>query len=505
MKFVVEDATIKDIKLSSERKSPGKVLPPQPAKPSKMEELQLEVTSQIKNKYDANVLGNVAALLQGDDYTSQIQSIRETLKSEKKIQEMQNTVNQKKAYWDTKVKELSDTSKIKDAEKIVNEIKDEKNFLAQAKGVQKLTSTLESIQKQYREVEKATSALQTDVKLISNYPKELQQFVNEDIASLKNRFSIPQVDLKDMAMNLFAGQFAEYIAKARKYQALANQYLPEKKDQEEVIPPPRSAGKNYEFPVTTGYPLFWLKKAEISSKGTPNSYSGDLSGVLTDVTTSPKLIKKPVILDVKGNFPDLGMAGVKALIKADYTKMIPKQSALVEVASFKVDEKSLSKSKEFSLALKEGEARTSMDITLEEQNFVMNWSSSIAKPSFIVESSSKMAKEMISNILEEMPFISINGKAEGTFKNFSMGISSNLGTELGKGISKEIGSKVNEAQAKLNSLVEEKISKPKQELLSSINASKGDLEKLSRIQDLYRANENEIKAQLDKLIKIPRW
>src|SRR5690606_17443519 len=99
--------------------------------------------------------------------------------------------------------------------------------------------------------------------------------------------------------------------------------------------------------------------------------------------------------------------------------------------------------------------------------------------SFIVESSSKMAKEMISNILEEMPFISINGKAEGTFKNFSMGISSNLGTELGKGISKEIGSKVNEAQAKLNSLVEEKISKPKQELLSSINASKGDLEKLS--------------------------
>src|SRR5690606_29430058 len=109
--------------------------------------------------------------------------------------------------------------------------------------------------------------------------------------------------------------------------------------------------------------------------------------------------------------------------------MIPKQSALIEVASFKIDEKPLSQSKELSLSLKEGEARTSMDITLEEQNFVMNWSSSIAKPGFVVESSSKLAKEMVSNILHEMPFISINGKAEGTFKNFSMGISSNLGTE----------------------------------------------------------------------------
>lgn len=501
MKFVVEDASIKDIKIASERKRAGKVLPPQPAKPSKMEELQYEVTSQIKNKYNANVLGNIVSLLQGEDYNSQIQEIRETLKSEKKIQEMTNSVNQKKAFWDTKVKELSDTSKIKEAEKIINEIKSQKNFLAQAQGVQKLTTTLEGIQKQYKEVEKASSSLQADMKLISNYPKEVQQYVNEDIASLKNRFSIPQIDFKDMAMNLFAGEFAEYIAKARKYQALANQYLPEKKEQEEVVPPPRSSGKNYEFPITTGYPFFWLKKAAISSKGTPNSYSGDLAGELTNVTTSPKLIKKPILLDVKGNFPDLGMSGVKAIIKADYTKMIPNQSALIEVASFKVNGRSLSQSKEMTLALKDGEARTSMNIALEEQNFTMHWTSSIAKPDFIVESSSKLAKEMVSNILQGMPFISINGSAKGTFKNFSMDISSNLGTELGKGIGKELGSKVNEAQAKLNSLVEGKINKPKQELLSSINANSKNLKELSQVQDLYKANENKIKAEIEKLKK----
>lgn len=502
MKFVVEDASIKDIKIASQRKRPGKVLPPQPAKPSKMEALQLEVTSQIKNKYNANVLGNIAALLQGEDYTSQIQAIRDTLKSEKKVQEMTNNVNQKKSYWDGKVKELSDTSKIKEAEKVINEIKNEKNFLAQAQAVQKLTKTLDEIQKQYKEVEKASSALQSDLKMISAYPKELQQYVNEDIASLKNRFSIPQVDFKDMAMNLFAGEFAEHIAKARKYQALADQYLPEKKEPEAaVIPPPRSAGKNYEFPITTGYPLFWLKKAAISSKGTPNSYSGDLAGELTNVTTSPKLIKKPVILDVKGNFPDLGMSGVHANIKADYTRSIPKQSAKIEIARMKIASRNLSNSKELSLSIKDGEARSSIEVQLEEQNFSTEWKSTINRPEFLVESSSKLAKEMVSNILQGMPFISIDGSAKGTFKNFKMDISSNLGTELGKGISKEIGSKVNEAQAKLNSLVEEKINKPKKELLSSINSSSQNLKQLSQIQDLYKANEGKIQQEIEKLKK----
>lgn len=501
MKFVVDEASIKDIKISSPRKSPGKVLPPQPAKPSKVEELQNEVLAQVKNKYGSNVLGNMMNLLQGEDYNSQIKEIRETLKSEKKVQEMIADVNQKKSFWDKKVKELSDTSKIKEVEKTINDVKKEKNFLAQAQGIQKLTSTLGSIQSQYKEIQKATSQLESEVKAISNYPKDLQKFVNEDIASLKNRFSIPQLDFKDMAMHLFAGEFAEYIAKARKYQALADQYLPEKKEKEAVVPAPRSEGKNYEFPITTGYPLFWLKHAEISSKGTPDSYSGDLSGKLTNVTTSPKLINKPVVLDVNGNFPDIGMSGVKAIITADYTKMIPKQSALIEVNAFKIAERLFSESKDLRLGFKEGVGRASINMELEEQNILMNWSSSITKPDFFVESNNKLARDMLSNILDGIPFISINGNVAGTFKKFNMSISSNLGNELGKGISKEIGAKVNEAQSKLNAMVEEKINNPKKELMSAISGNSQNLSQLSKIEDLYKANEGKIKSEIEKLKK----
>ncbi|MFN9941870.1 MAG: TIGR03545 family protein, partial [bacterium] len=124
------------------------------------------------------------------------------------------------------------------------------------------------------EAQKAGKKLETEIRAVAAYPKEVEALVRNDIDSLKNRFQIPQLDVKDMAMALFSKELGGYISQARKYQALAKQYLPEKKEREEVLPPPRSVGKSYEFPITKSYPLFWLKKAAISSKGTADSYSG---------------------------------------------------------------------------------------------------------------------------------------------------------------------------------------------------------------------------------------
>ena len=237
MKFVVNDASINNIQMLKPRKSPGKVLPPEPAKPSALDKMQLEVMAQVKTKYGNNMLGDLVTILEGGDYKDQIQTIRESLKSEIRVKEMIKDVESKKEFWDGKIKTLSDTTKIKSIESQVNAISKEKNFLEQAKGVQQLTKLLNEVNDQYKEIQSASKQLQSEVTAITKYPTELQNLVNQDINSIKGRFSIPQIDLKDMAMHLFAGQFAEYIVKARKYQALAKQYLPEKKEKEaEVIP-----------------------------------------------------------------------------------------------------------------------------------------------------------------------------------------------------------------------------------------------------------------------------
>ncbi len=498
-KFVVEESSINNIQLMSKRSSPGHVLPPSPAKPSKMEALQAQVVNQVKNKYGGNVLGNIIALLEGGDPQAQLEKIRDELKSEARIKAMAEDVNNKKVFWDEKIKDLSDTSKLKEVETQIAAVRSEKNFLKQAEGVKKLTDLLKDVQKQYKEIEKSSKQLQSEVKALSNYPKEVEKLVKEDVASLKDRFQIPKIDFKDMAMHLFAGEFADKIAKARKYQALAKEYLPEKKEKEEVIPPKRSEGKSYQFPVTTGYPLFWLKKAAISSKGTADSYSGDVAGVLSNVTTHPKQIMKPVVLDLQGNFPSAKIMGVKAVLTADFTRDIGRQSALIQVNSFGVPEKMFVNDEKLKFGFLNAVGSSTINATLEGEKVNMSWVSALTQPKFLIETKNKLAHEILTNVVNNIPVINLDGRATGTFANLNMDIKSNLGTELSQGFTREIGAKLTEAQAKLTAMVDEKINQPKAELMNAINGNNKNLSQLGNLEDLYKKNEDRIKMEIAKL------
>lgn len=502
MKFVVEDASITDIQISSPRKSPGKVLPPEPAKPSKLNEIQNQVIAQVKNKYGANMLGDALSILEGGDYEAQVAKIRETLKSEARVKEMLADVEGKKQFWDGKVKELSDTSKLKSIEAQVQSISKEKNFLEQAKGVQKLTGLLKEAESQYKDVQSASKELQSQVNSVAQYPKELQNLVNEDIKSLKNHFSIPKLDFKEMAMHLFAGEFAQYITKARKYQALAKQYIPEKNEEQDVvIPRKRSEGKDYQFPITTGYPLFWLKRAALSSKGTADTYSGNIAGELTNVTNAPKQIGKPIVLDLKGDFPAVKVSGVHAKITIDFAHSTPKQSALIEVASFEVPEKLFVSNEKMKFGLEKAIGKARVEAQLVQEEVSMKWSALLSSPKFVVDTSNKLAKEMLTNVMNGIHAINIDASATGTFNNLNMNISSNLGDELSSGITREVGHKIAEAQKKIQNLIDEKINKPKEQLMAGLGGNQNNLSSLNNLQELYKKNEGKIKEEIAKLQK----
>jgi uncharacterized protein (TIGR03545 family) len=502
MKFVVDDASITNVQLNKPRRSPGKVLPPKPAKPGKIEELQNQVMAQVKNKYGANVLGDALALLEGQDVEGQIEKIRGELKSEARAEAMVKEVTEKRKSWDERIKNLSNTSKLKEIEAEVQKISKQKNVLQQAQAVKNLNDLLKEVEDQYEDVEKATKDLKSDVAAVTEYPKELQALINQDIASLKNRFSIPQLDFKDMAMHLFAGQFADYIAKARKYHAVSKEYMPTKKeDKEEIVPRQRSEGKTYLFPVTTGYPLFWLKRAAISSQGTAESYSGNVSGELTNVTTAPKQIKKPMLLDMQGNFPTAEIMGVRALVTVDHTKKLPKESAMIQVNSFKVPEKMFVSNEKLKLGFLNAVGASTINANMVGGKINMDWTSSLTKPNFLVETSSQEAKKILTNILNDIPVINIKGNATGSFTDLKMNLSSNLGEELGAGLKRELSQKLTAAQTKLNNLVEERVNKPKEELLAEVGATRQNLSQLGNLQELYKKHEKQIENEIQKVKK----
>ncbi|MGE3609011.1 MAG: TIGR03545 family protein [Bacteriovoracaceae bacterium] len=502
MKFVVEDASIENIQIYKPRKSPGDVLPPEPAKPSKLTQIQNEVIAQVKNKYSSNMLGDIISILEGGDYMSQVDQIRGSLKSEARVKEMLADLQSKKQSWTDKANKLSDTTKLKAVEAEVQSITSQKNILEQAKGIKRLTDLLKEVNDQYKEVQKASDDLKSEISTVTKYPQELQTLVTQDIAELKNHFAIPKLDFKDMAMHLFAGQFVQYIAEARKYQAMAKQYMPEKKnDEEPVIPHKRAQGENYHFPITTGYPLFWLKRAAISSKGTAESYSGNVSGELTNVTNAPAQIQRPLKLDLKGDFPTVQVNGVQAVFTLDHTQAISRIEALLKVASFAVPEKMFTETDKLKFGFLKATGSTTFNASLVEDQVNINWASSFNQPQFIVETPNKIAKEILTNTVNAIPVINLNGSATGTFTDLNLHISSNLADELSSGLQREIGNKITEAQNKITAMIDERINKPKADLMAQLGSTNQDLTKIENIKKLYKKNEANIKAEIERFKK----
>lgn len=502
MKFVVDDASIEDIMLMSKRRRPGKILPPSPAKPSKTEAMQDELVSQVQSKYQGNVLENLITFLDGSSVDDQIKEIRGTLKSEARINEMIKEIDSKKEYWDKEIKSLSDDKIVKDIESKIQTISKEKNDLKKLSMAKEIADDIKVVNERVKSVKAKSNELQAEVNKISQFPKEVQQLVKEDTESLKSRFSIPSLDLKDLAFNLFAKDFVKYLGTFRKYSEVAKQYLPEKKkgeEKEEVIPPKREEGRTYHFPVTTGYPFFWLKHAAISSKGTEGSYVGDVKGKLTDVTSDPKLIKKATILDVNGNFPTQNLVGVKALFALHHHVEDAYQEALVQVNQFKLDNKLFVNEKDKKFGISEANGTSTLRARIQNNTVDMNWLSHFNEPKYIVDLNTKSGTQILNRILNNIPIISLEAHAKGPFNKLNMDLKSNLGDELGKGLKSELTSQINSAQSKINALVDEKIKGPQNELLSKINLSGNQLKSFKDLEGLYKKYEDQLQAELKKL------
>jgi uncharacterized protein (TIGR03545 family) len=207
------------------------------------------------------------------------------------------------------------------------------------------------------------------------------------------------------------------------------------------------------------------------------------------------------MLEMRGDFPTAKIMGVKAIVTIDHTKAIGRQTALIHVNSFGVPEKMFVDDPKLKFGFKNAIGTSTINASMVENNIKMSWNSALTKPQFIIESSSKIAKDMFSNVLNSIPVININGSATGTFSDLNLDISSNLGDELGQGFSREIGLKVTEAQDKVKSLIDEKINKPKDELMASISGNNKNLSSLTNVKELYAKNEDRIKAEIEKLKK----
>lgn len=502
-KVAVEDASILDIRLGTLRKRPGRVLPPPPPSESKTEQLKAQALATMEKQFQHNVLGDAAALLQGADPASQLKNIEGELKSSKRIKELEAELQKKKAEWEARIARLPKNEDIKGFETRAKSIKTSgfSNPVEVTQSIQQIDALVKDVDGKIKEVQSTSQAVGSEMNSLKKSMDELKSFVDNDIKDLQNRFKIPSLDAASIAKSIFGPMILSRVRQFETYANKAREYMPPKKTPEQKAefakpkPRERSEGRTYKFGKPKAYPMFWLKKAAISSKESPDGPSGDITGELKNLTDDPPMLGLPTTLSFSGRFPHSQIEGVKGLVTIDHRTDEPVESLELTVASFPVTEQKLLQSDEVNIGFKEATGSSKLTAVLRNQELNMNLQSVFTKITHETTAKNAMVDDILKNVMNDLSKVTLNAEIKGSWSNLSFGFDSNLGSELQKGFEKQLQAKINEAKGKLQKMIDDAIGTEKNKLLGEFSSSQGDITKVLQSKE---SAINGLKGELEK-------
>lgn len=532
-KILVNEAAIENIQFATTRKSPGKVAPPEPPRqgPSAVEEqaerLKQAALAKAEQEYADNMLGDLAAILGGTDSKAQLGKIESSLESKKKAQEIEAEIQQKQKYWDEKIRTLPNQKDLQALNDQFNRIKykDFKSPQELQTSLQELDAVLKKGDAYSKQIGNAGPELENDLKKISTDIKSLDALIKADVKALESRFRIPSINPKDISRALFNKYLGKYNSKINHYRGIAEKYVPpkylkkgkDKEDPNEVLiqPREREKGISYEFGRKNSYPLLWIKKATISSQAGMSPKSGNIRGEILDITTQQSLIGRPTVATLKGDFPADQIENL--LLKIVINNLQPESliSYNMEIGSYPIGASELVQSPDVQISLTKATGKLSIEGTLKAlRDFKMNINNQFAAVGFSVEAKDKTIKDILGGAFAGLPIINISGVASGYLPAISFDISSNIGTELERGLRRQVDAKIAEARrqietyingevGKTREAIEKQVSQLKNQLATEIKKIEGQLDTQKK-QAETKANqakkdaENQGRKQIEK-------
>jgi uncharacterized protein (TIGR03545 family) len=366
----------------------------------------------------------------------------------------------------------------------VKEVKDVAQLQAAVKELQAIRDEFEAKSKPIVE---AGSSLSGDMKGLQTSFAGLDDVVREDVRGLQARMKLPSLDAGNLSQALFGMDVLNKVQQARGYMEQVRQYMPAKGKQADK-PAPRNIhkGRDYAFGHPKGYPAFWLRRALVTST-LPDGKG--LSGEIRDAATDQSLVGRPMIATLKGDFPQQGVAGVKAELVVDHTKAEPVERMELSVAHYGVAGRSLVNSTNVTLGFAQASAAAGFTAELRGEQVAIQARNRFRDVAFETTAQSPVVREMMNASLAGLKTVSMDAQVRGTWGDLDWNLSTNLGDALAQGMKRYLQEKMDAARKRIQAQVDQRIAAQRQKL----TARRGELE--ARLKSALADRQ----VQVDKL------
>ena len=493
LKFVVDEMAVEGVQFMSKRVRAGKVAPPEPAtanKPSFAQQLSDKALNKLEKDNQSNVLSDVSIFLKTGNFDAQIKNLESELASKKMLEEMNKKWSTKKIEWDGKIKALPTSTELNTFKVRFEAIKS-KDFKTPQEldtSVKQFDSLIKDVDSKNKQIQDVKAQLETDLKSLDQDYKSIDTQIKKDIDSLKSRFKIPKIDAASFAKSLFLSYLAPMMNKLDHFKSLAEKYLPPKyankisgkkdnslaKTESDTIQPhPRADGTTYEFPVTNGFPLFWIKKISLSSTSNSNADYGDFTGLIENITSNQRQINKLTTLNINGSFKKMNVSGVKINAELNNLKDQPEVTFIFNIAAFQMLNLELLKSNDSEISIPQTTASfTSSGKTIGFKNYDLKMKTDFSEVAFKSNAADKTVAAVLADTLKVINQFNVEASATGELSNLNLDIRSSLGSDLQRSFENLLKNKIAEANAKLQLAVNAELDKLKSQLTGQTDAIK---------------------------------
>ncbi|MBI5005583.1 MAG: TIGR03545 family protein [Nitrosomonadales bacterium] len=489
-KVMIDEAAVEDVQIDTPRQRAGYVLPVEPEKEDDGPSASDRMLAQMKEEFSGNVVGDLAAIAAGTSASEQIKLAGGELKSSAHLDGIEKSLDETEQQWRERMDALprgEDFNVLRDRLGKV-QLKDFKDAAQLQASVKELQSIRDDLDAKSKPVGEAGSKLSGDMGSLRGSFSALDKVVRDDVRGLQARMHLPSLDTATLSRALFGMDVLGQLQQARGHMNQARQYIPAGSAEKKAKPAASKSrkGRDYAFGKPRGYPAFWLRRALVTS-----TLSGGrgLSGEILDVATDQQLVGRPLVATLKGDFPQQGVAGVKAELVIDHRTAEPVERLDLEVGRYAVAGRSLVNSESVTLGFAKAAAASGFVAELRGEKVDMRLSNRFNDAVFETSAKSAVVREMMAASVAGLNTVSLDARVSGSWSDLDWKLSTNLADALAKGMGRYLQAKMDEARKRIENLVNDKIGEQKQRLL----ARRGEFEAR------YQSALAERKAQVDKL------
>lgn len=519
-KVVIKEVVVEKVEFGKPRKSPGKVKPPEPvvinedsdqpsALQNKAEKLKDKALSATESKYNNNVLGDIAGMLGGTDSKDQLEKIEGTILSKEMAAKLEAEMKSKSQAWEERLKKLPQAKDFLALSDRAGKIKT-KDFKSPDElqtSLKEFDSVTKEADAKYKEIQTTSTDLNQDLQNSQKQIKDLETQINLDIKNLESRFKIPKIDPKSLSQALFHKYLDPYLAKFNHYKKLSEKYVPPnlmdktKTNEADITmqPRPREKGIVYEFGQANSYPAFWIQHVAVSSQAGLSPYAGNIKGEINDITSNQALIGKPTVALFAGDFPSAQLKDIDSKLVIDNRKQDSMITFDFSLGSFPIAGRELINTNDVEIAFAKASGQMKLHSELEAlKKFKLDLDNNFSQVEYDIKAKNEIVDQTLKAIFAGIPVVTLEAIGFGELPALTLNMNSNLGTELSKGIEKQIQIKINEAREKVQKYVNEQVGQQKAQIEAQYSQIKGQVEKeLKKMQDQANAHKKMVESKVD--------